>query len=128
MTVKLTGKVFTGSPRRAFLNAANRTKDRALRVTRDRSRVRTGKMRAGWRTEITNGTHSLSLAISNQVPYTVYQERGTKYISPMLAAAAGLQTATTLFQQELQNELQSELGGAIRSRASSGRGFGRMTR
>lgn len=119
MSVKREGKLFTGNPSRAFQRAARRTSDRALRVTRDKSRVKTGRMRSGWQAQITGNSSGVSLTISNNVPYTIFQERGTKYVAPMLAAAAGLETATAIFQQELQHELTGELGGYIQSLASS---------
>jgi hypothetical protein len=121
MSVRVEGKLFTGNVSAAFFRAANQTKDRALKVTRDRTRVKTGKLRSGWVSQITGGSSSISLAIMNGVEYAVFQENGTKYIPPMMAAAAGLETATSLFQQELQRELTVEIGGSIQSLASSSR-------
>lgn len=119
MSVKIEGKVFGGRPAMAMKKAAERVRPKALKLTRDRTRVKGGTLRSGWAVEIGGGSKSVQLSISNNVFYARYQEFGTSRIEPMNAAANSLSDAETLFKQELQKELQSQLGGTIESLASS---------
>lgn len=113
MSVKIEGKLFRGRPSIAVMKAAQTTRTKALKLTRDRSRVDTGAMKSGWSVNVKGGSSGVQLSISNDVFYTKYQEFGTSKIAPMYAATKSMVDAKTIFQQELQKELKSSLGGRI---------------
>lgn len=119
MSVKVEGKLFGGRPASALKSAAQTVKTKALKMVRDRSRVDKGTMRAGWRVEDRGASNNVQIEISNDVFYARYQEFGTSRIEPMYAATKTIADAEVLFKQELQKELQGELGGTIVSLASS---------
>lgn len=120
MSVQVTGKLFTGSSSKALLSAANKTKGKTLKVTRDFTRVRIVQ-RMGWKADISTGSSSVTLSFYNTTPYK--PRSGNDYTPLMLVAAHGLQTAESLFQTELQKAVREELGGEVRVFANSKTGY-----
>jgi HK97 gp10 family phage protein len=80
---------------------AGRIVDEAQR----RSRVRTGTMRDGWTAERTG---AYEYTVFNDVPWTVYNEYGTRYMSaqPMLGPAVELERHIDLMGNEMAKAVE----------------------
>lgn len=85
--------------------ASRHAADRVVKGAAARSRVDTGRMRAGWQSERTG---EYEYEVSNDVDYTIYNEFGTRNMSaqPMLGPAI----EEEYHRQEMADEIQKAFG------------------
>lgn len=96
--------------RRAVDRAAQRSADRiAAGAKRNTTRVETGAMRDGWKTELVGETGAR--AVVNDVPHAIFHELGTVHISPapMLGPAVAEESASGRFEREVAAAIGAEL-------------------
>jgi hypothetical protein len=88
-------------PTKQIKDAAEETKSYALSLIRARSPVKTGALKAGWQIDVgSNG-----LVYRNEVPYTIYQEMGTRYIEPRAMLTQSLPEITEYFKEALARRI-----------------------
>jgi len=69
------------------------------RRAKERSRVDTGAMRGGWQHVMTGATEG---TVSNPVPYTIYNEYGTIFMSAQPMARPAVEETRPEFEAEIR--------------------------
>lgn len=105
MSINYYGELFQGAKITPQVKrAADRTVDYAKGLIRGKSPVKTGALKAGW--DIT--TFGYGMSIKNPVPYTIYQEMGTKRFKGKHMVTESMPLIKKRFVQELRIALAGD--------------------
>jgi len=106
MTIKYYGKLFDNtriSP--AITRAVDATKVDAMKILKGNTPVRTGKLRSGW--SVTS--KGFGLEYSNQTPYAIYVEMGTKHFAPRAMLERSIPAISKAFKKNLGKQIAKEM-------------------
>jgi hypothetical protein len=96
--------------------AAERIKDLLVEKIQPNCRVKTGNERDGWARDsyVESGEDGIDKAVAaNTVEYAVYQNYGTKYISPTWELQIGMSEAAAEAREIWAEELRAALNGDV---------------
>ena len=111
--VRLSGKLFEGTPSAAVISAARRTRLETLRTAKQLTPVDTGLLRGKWRSSVKPSLRGVSLELANNTEYAGFVEFGTRHMSARLMGTRAMEQVSDVFRRNLEVELATTLGATL---------------
>jgi len=118
MSVKITGKLFTGKVTKAVRRSIRATERDAINILRRNTPVDTGLLRSKWGAIPKTGRGYAQLTLYNNTYYAGYVEEGTRHMRGRFMARRSLPQIQKVFSENLKKEVNNELGTRLTAAVS----------